>query len=46
MILPAARAAPIPPWVVPEGLLKNQRYCSVPMMADMEEMSKLKEVNK
>ena len=39
---PPARAAPMPPWVVPDGLLKYSTYWFVPMMAEMEEMSKPK----
>ena len=42
MTEPPARAAPMPPWVVPEGLLKYSTYCLVPMMAEIEEMSKPK----
>jgi hypothetical protein len=37
---PPARAAPMPPWVVPWGLLKYATYCEVPMMALMLLMSK------
>lgn len=40
MTEPPANAAPIPPWVVPWGLLKYDTYCFVPMMALMLLISK------
>src|SRR4051812_37901388 len=40
MIEPAASDEPIAPWTIPAGLLKYVLYCSVPMIADMDEISK------
>lgn len=37
---PAAKAAPMAPCTTPAGWWKKLRYWSVPMMADIEEISK------
>lgn len=37
---PAARAEPMAPWVAPAGLLKKSLYCFVPIIADIDEISK------